>query len=251
VLLFGAIGGRRRGSINTPSRLVLLNTEQVTKDDTAPARTTFRFDPREPAHSEVVYLDFGLGGHEPSHEEASFAPFYPDPTQRVLAVRFRDGQSLVVVKIEALLRLAKERGCVDLRWREWKSCFVGVKYENPCRPWVSGHRLFRLYGFREKAIDVYDFSVSKSVRYTEKTIGRSAQKFASPNVTHDLQPWGDFVLGFSGTGHDSIVTVKVRTLLGSNRKSTQSLHLRTTHGVKKPVSGVCSTCGTSDGFHLV
>jgi len=64
---------------------MVLNMGQVEKDGEEHVQTTFYLYHDE-FMVEVKPSHFsGSGGHEPSREDVLFAPFYPDPLQRVLA----------------------------------------------------------------------------------------------------------------------------------------------------------------------
>ena len=140
-------------------RLVLLNTEQRV-DDPKLAQTTFRLDTHKDRYVETFCLHLDQGGHEPTPEEDSLAPFYQDPSQRMLALEFRRGRSVFVVKTEVLLELARERGGAELGWEQWRAHVVEViSHDTSESLWISGSRLFCV---REDCGDaqvyVYDFS---------------------------------------------------------------------------------------------
>ena len=201
-------------------RLVLLNTEP-TGGGTAPIQTTFHFDPREHPHLEVAYLCVEPGGHEPSPEEGLFAPFYPDASQRVLAVHLRGCESILVLKTEELLRLARERGGAALEWEQWRVRGIEVwpRDADVVDLWVSGPRLFFIardtFGADEIWMDVYDFSAQASTRNLETTTDwdGTVQRCMSPSIRKYHLPWNAPVVHFANGGHDGIVLIMVNTPL--------------------------------------
>ena len=169
-----------------PPSLVLLNTDQTMTDDPTLAQTTFHFDP-DHSGANVVQLNLDEGGHEPSLEESSFAPFYQAASQRMLAIDLRRCNLVFVVKIDALLRLAEEWGGTDLQWGQWKVHTVEVQLGD--RPgvavWISGPRLFCTYRTDGIWQEVYDFSPRASARRMETTTDRDGvvrQLVRQPNM---------------------------------------------------------------------
>ena len=195
---------------------MLLNTEQATTDDAALAQTTFHFDPDAHLNLKIAYLHLDQGGHKPSREEGLLAPFYPDTSQRVLAVQFHDyHQSVFAMKTEILLRLAQGRGGTDVYWAQWGAHTVEILPETPDALWISGPRLFRAFGAEledDRAwIDVYDFSAQGSARRLEERTNRDdvVQQITWPSVRRHQLPWDGSSIHFGNGGHDSVVFLTV------------------------------------------
>ena len=100
------------------SELLLLDTEHV-----PPMRPTLtRFC--GPASSGQWACLFGAGEYQPSPQDTLSAPFYPDPSQRILALSLEHRCGFYVIKAEVLLRLARERFGEVVRWEEWRPYLV-------------------------------------------------------------------------------------------------------------------------------
>jgi len=197
-------------------QLVHLNTEQATTDDTVFVQTTFHFDPHAHLNLKIIYLHLDQGGHKPSREEGSLAPFYPDTSQRVLAVEFYDyHQSVFVMKTEVLLGLAQGRGGADIYWAQWGTHTVEIRPGTPDVFWISGPRLFCAFCTEpedDKAwLDVYDFSAQGSVRCLEERTKRdgTARQITWPSVRRHQLPWNRSLIHFGNGGHDSVVLLTV------------------------------------------
>ena len=189
---------------------MFLNTKQATADDEEFAQTTFYYDSPGDKSSTVPSFDFDLGGRVPSCEDELFAPFYPDPSQRVLAVVFFG--CIIVAKIEALLKLARERKGEHLQWAEWQTHVTKVRRDGyTSRLWVSGPRLCcaELTGSGETSIDVYDFGARACAECRESFEDGVAERFA-PSVTK-IMPWEvDEIITSSGSHNGfSFVLVKI------------------------------------------
>ena len=191
------------------SSLVLLNTEQATTDDPGPTRTVFHFDPREHSFVEVM---FDRGGYKPSPEEVLLAPFYQDTSQRIFAMKvYKDSHSSIfVMRIELLLKLAREWGGTDLEWEQWGTHAVQVLPGGKSDPWISGSRLLCMCwtrrNYRGPWVDVYNFSPRASARYVETATeddGKAVRRMR-PSVEGRRLPWDALEVHFSTGGHDSI-----------------------------------------------
>jgi len=156
--------------MDTSPRLVLLNTEQTTAGGAIPIQTTLYFGPSRHLDLDLGCFHLELGGHEPSLEESSLAPFYPDPSQWILAVK-HDCESIFVMKTETLLRLAQEWGDAALEWDQWRARVIEVRPGDVKALWISGPRLFCMSGttfdLEGTRMDVYDFSAQASTRHLE------------------------------------------------------------------------------------
>jgi len=201
---------------------VLFNTEPTPIDPTL-AQTTFHFDPREHSDVNEIRLQLDQGGYKPSPEEASLAPFYQDASQRVLAVEFYMNESAFVMKAEALLKLARERGGADLEWKQWNAHAVEVQTRGGIVLWVSGPRVFYIcrtgQANGETWMNVHDFSPREFARCVE-TITNSRDWRLLPRVgwppgveKHHLRA---SAIRFSDSGHDSIVLLLVNVLRSPN-----------------------------------
>lgn len=202
---------------DTSLSLVFLNTEQATTGDLEPAETVFCFHPYEHLHVEPV---IDRGGYKPSPEEDSLAPFYQDASQRMLAVKvYGDLRiSIFVVKIEVLLKLARELGEAYLEWEEWRTHMVQIPSGNKSDHWISGSRLLCLRQAGRPdgraGVKVYDFSPRASARYME-TVADDYGGFVRrmrPSVEERPLPWDAFEVQFSTGGHDNIAHFTVSPL---------------------------------------
>ena len=192
---------------------MLLNTEQTTTGGVLPTQTTFGFDPYERLDLGKVYLHLELGGHKPSHEERLLAPFYPDASQRLLVAVFPEHGSALVMKTEALLRLAQERGGTALEWEQWNAHVIEVLPGNIEALCVSGPRLFCIVPDSEVDgvwVWVYDFSARASVMSLDRVTyeGGRVQQVMQTKEKRPL-PWDAFAVYAMTAGHDSIALLMV------------------------------------------
>ena len=207
-----------------PPRLVLIDTEQTPVDHSTLAQTTFHFDPHEHFGEVTVRLHLDRGGHKPSVEEASFAPFYQDASQRVLAVELRSYKSAFVVKAEVLFKLARERGGADLEWEEWKAHTTEIKARDTTVLWVSGPRVFCICSTGGPNwgswMDVHDFSSRELAgcmeTVTDSESGRLVTVRRPRSVVRHRLPWDAFAIDFLDGGHDSIVALMVNVSRSPN-----------------------------------
>ena len=213
------------GSTTSP-RFVLLNMEQASTDDPQLTQTTFRFGPCEYSTVETVY---GQGGHEASPED-SLAPFYQDPFQRVLTIRLHGAHHIpdFVVKVEVLLKLARERGGADVEWEQWKTYVVKVNFMAESDLWASGSRFFSMEldidSDHVSWVDVFGFSPRASAQYVD-TVSYVTQgtvwRVLDQNDMDSLKlPWDIEEIRFSNCGHDSLVFLVVRISRSMNYAKT-------------------------------
>ena len=198
---------------DVPPRLVLLNTEQSVGDPKL-AQTTFWLGTDEDQQVGTPYLHLDQGGHEPTPEEDSLAPFYQDPSQRILTVKFFRGGSVFVMKTEALLELARECGGTELGWGQWRAHVVEVA-DNSEFLWVSGPRLFCMRRkHRNPWVDVYDFSPRASALHVEEVANYEGEtvRTMEPSLDWHGLLWHADGIYFANSGHDSIVFVGVNVL---------------------------------------
>ena len=157
----------------------------------------------------MLNLISDLGGHTPSRDDELFAPFHPDPSQRVLAIGLHDFVS--VVRTEGLLRLAREREGGHLQWGEWKTHVTWIVRDGyTSRLWVSGPRVCCADPTESggTSIDVYDFGAQASAKCGEQIKCQVAQRF-TPSVTK-IVPWEVEEIVASHGGHDSLSFVLVK-----------------------------------------
>ena len=199
-----------------PPELVLLNTEGTTVDP-ALVQTTFHLDGYE--NEKIIYLHLDQGGHKPSREEDLFAPFYPDPSQRILGIDFYESNCVFVVKTERLLQLAQERGCADVLLEESNNHMVEIQAGGVVL-WISSPRLFSIYQNEdgESWMEVYDFSAGAcGGRRKTITHGDDGSRPATGPILGLYQlPWNASQIHFANGGHDGISLLMVNIPRSSN-----------------------------------
>ena len=189
---------------------MFLNTDRTAADSGELAKTTFYFNSSGEGYLTMPYLIPDMGGHTPSRDDEIFAPFHPDPSQRVLAIGHYNFVS--VVRTEGLLRLAREREGEHLQWREWKTHVTWIVRDGyTSRLWVSGPRVCCADPTESggTSIDVYDFGAQASAKYVESVKGRMSQRF-TPSVTK-IVPWEADEINASHGHYDSLSFVLVKT----------------------------------------
>jgi len=138
--------------------------------------------------------------YAPSSDEFMAAPFYPDPSQRILALRLGP-RKWYTVKTRQLLELAQKRGNRCVEWSEWGE-MVKFRDMRSERVWVSGFRLFSLVleGL-EAHLQVYDCSGGSrpSEGERERKMPSSSRLYRLPWRPHQLLGTNLIV------GHDTIV----------------------------------------------
>lgn len=194
-------------------RLVLFNTEQMPTGHSALTQTTFHFELDEPSYDGAMHLYLDQGGHKPSREEALLAPFYQDPSQRVLAVYFLEWDHIFAIKIEVLLKLARERGGTDVEWQQWNGHAIEVQPGSGELVWVSGPRLFYASWIGGASwMNVHDFSLREFARCSETIVDSKDGKplyVMWPTTNPHRLPWNPPKVQFLCGGHDSIAFLKV------------------------------------------
>ena len=203
----------RPSSDKKPLRLLLLDTEQVSSG--MPVQTWF--------HAPMAYRGWSwvieAGGHKPSPQDILTAPFYPDPSQRILAFSLGSGNGMSVMKVETLLRLSRERTGGKVQWKEWKPYLLETflerePHESDVRSWVSGFRLFRLPAALDDTCDlyVYDFSARGRMSSLRQPAGNDRQVRMYPSVR---RCWKDINMCDTNVGHDSVVFLTVSVFSSS------------------------------------
>ena len=155
-------------------------------------------------------------GHVLSPVELMIAPFYPDPSQRILALSYRVHGKCHVINVELLLELAKEREGQHVMWEEWIAHTIEVQLGDLLgHTWVSGCRLYcTMSSFVgggdgvESHLRIYDFSHagrSKHLRTLDAPGGGRGTREISPSLDGYKLPWNPDSLVAPVGGHDSIV----------------------------------------------
>ena len=185
-------------------------------DDLKLAQTTFWLDSHRGQDVENFSLHPNPDGHEPTPKEDSLAPFYQDPSQRILALEFGQDGSVFVMKTEVLLELAREHGGTELGWGQWRAHVIEIVHVNKIFLWVSGPRLFCIRPEDDDArVDVYDFSPRASARYIQEVayIDGGIMRKMEPNSELPKLPWYLDEIHYANGGHDGIVFLEVSALV--------------------------------------
>jgi hypothetical protein len=147
---------------NLPPCLVLIDTGKDMGG--TPIQTTFQLSPHIVCFARPSPVS-EQGMHNPPSAE-SLAPFYQDPAQRIIALRFQSYPGHFIVRVGALLELFKDREGTEIGWDEWKDHLVdpssssGTLY--PYAVQVSGCRLVYFWstaGDPGLEMEVFDFSM--------------------------------------------------------------------------------------------
>lgn len=159
---------------------------------------------------------FDAGGRKPSPQDILSAPFYPDPSQRILALFPEPWTGFYVTKVETLLKIARERAGEEIRWEEWNSYLIETTWGTHCSTtyhwgyWVSGFRLFSSFvdwqdHHRSRNLRVYDFSPHASMKFLHQA--DDGRKLMHPSVAAFHLPWDNNDCDTRGInfGHDSMV----------------------------------------------
>lgn len=198
-----------------PPELVLLNTER-TAVDPALVQTTFHLNGY--GNEEMIYLHLDQGGHKPSREDGLFAPFYLDPSQRILGIDFYESNCVFVVKTERLLQLAQERGCADVLLEELNAHIVEIQAGGVVL-WISSPRICSIYQneAEESWMEVYDFSAGACGGRRETIAWEDGSQPATGPILGLYQlPWNASRIHFANGGHDSIALLMVNIPRSSN-----------------------------------
>ena len=130
------------------------------------------------------------------------------------------------MKVEVLLKLAREQEGADVEWEQWRALVVvvdvGVNFESSL--YVSGSRLFSIEWDTESPdessdvswMDVLDFNPRESARYVE-AVSPGTQGFtweilrpSGSDMDSFELPWNIDLIQFSNCGNDSLVYLVVR-----------------------------------------
>jgi hypothetical protein len=202
-----------------PPRLQIFDTKQATI--TEPTRTSFFF-PTAYMNAPTLSLSSEPCGHIPSPDELMTAPFYSDPSQRILSLYFGQYDACFAVNAELLLGLAREREGQDVGWEEWGAHTIEIGGLNRlAHIWVSGCRLFCIlsddvYGEDLLRLQIYDFSHAgraKHLRTLDSVSEGGGTRWISPSLHGYGLPWGVLDLWDVTVGHDSIFFCVVSILI--------------------------------------
>ena len=196
-----------------PPQLQIFDTEQEN-----PTQTSL-FLPTTCQDTSIMCLSLETCGNIPSQDELTAAPFYPDYSQRILAVYFGQKGPCYVINVELLLKLVQEREGQDVGWSRWGSHTIEAHVggpDNHSHVWVSGCRLFctvsdGVNGGRDASnyLRMYDFSHAGRAEYLH-TLGEATEgggvRRISPSLDGRKLPWNsaNFCGEYVTIGHDSI-----------------------------------------------
>ncbi|KAF9643840.1 hypothetical protein BDM02DRAFT_3191141 [Thelephora ganbajun] len=198
-----------------PSRLLIFDTERGSIMN--PIETSFFFSSAYPK-APTWYISSEPCSHTPSPDELMTAPFYSDPSQRILAMYFGRCDACHIINIEQLLELAREQVYQEVEWEEWRTHAVEVPVgEEDCigHIWVSGCRLFCTVsdglgseGDALSYLRVYGFGHAgraKHLHALDRASEDGGTRWISPILEEHELPWD--ILGFYDVtvGHDSIL----------------------------------------------
>ena len=204
-----------------PPQLRVIDTECRTTP--TPIQTSFSFSSRAPPPSHLLSDPCG---HAPSSDELTTAPFYPDPSRRILAVG-SGNLWWYVINTELLLGFSREREGQNISWDDWEATLTLVQAQDitssDCT-WVSGCRLFCTasrgtdYDYGQSYLRMYDFNRAvrpKNLDAQSGTEGSKRKKEVSRDFVEHQLPWRprDLKRGAATTVHDSIVFCVVSTLI--------------------------------------
>ena len=164
-------------------------------------------------------LSSGSCDYTPSPDELAAAPFHSDPSQRILALKFRD-HGWNVIDVELLLELARERENQSIGWDEWGAKTIQVEGKDSivC-VWVSGCRLFCATScfLSPCSLQIYDFSYSSRAKnlisvHSTDTDGWTRKML--PSLYRYRLPFSARALSLATptAGHDSVALCVVSIL---------------------------------------
>ena len=194
-------------------RLDIFDTNQGT--DGKPTQTSFYLSTIHDV-ARFSYLVSEPCGHVPSPDELMTAPFYPDPTQRILALCYNSPGRCFVINVELLLELAREREGQYVGWEEWVLHTIEVQVGPPDHIWVSGCQLYCTVSDvadeendESSHLQIYDFSHAGRSKHLH-TLNGAAESGGTRQISPALDgyklPWnaGDFRYVSPIKGHDTI-----------------------------------------------
>jgi len=173
-----------------------------TEHRTPPEQTTFCLS------GTPFYLLLEPCSHAPSPDGFMAAPFYPDPSQRMLALNL-DGERWCTINTQLLLELARKREGQYVKWCEWGEIVNFLDISGRNYVWVSGCRLFYIaFDKATSYLQVRDFSPGSRVKSVQDGASKSQgeTRISSIRDLHKL-PWhGCHLWGMNSiVGYDTIV----------------------------------------------
>lgn len=72
------------------------------------------------------------------------SPFYPDPSQRILALSIARNHTCHVINAELLLELAQRWENQEIGWDKWRNHTTEVVVGDYVRMWITGCQLFSI-----------------------------------------------------------------------------------------------------------
>ena len=195
--------------------LLVLDMEQVSF--MVPTQTFFH----GPASCRHWTCLFETGGYS-APQDTLTAPFYPDPSQRIFSLSMESHKGPCVMKVEALLEIAREQAGEQVQWEEWKPYLVETALQGPLRTsyhlrsWVSGFRLFSVSIAQDDGgcdLHVYDFSPRARTKFLR--LEEDGCKVMRPSVGGCRLPWDAIDIHDISFGHDSMIVQLVSRFLPS------------------------------------
>ena len=181
-----------------------------------PIHTYFPLSPQF-VNPEYPVLLLERGAHKSSVAE-SLAPFHPDPSQRIVVLRFSSSLPCLVLRVQTLLEFIGSQEGSEITWDLWTSRIViasinlDLPWGGTCI-WVSGCRLFFPHP-TDNGIKVQDFSVRGCTKHLNGRVNEGLPEVAAPSSAMVRTPVhvGYIVLG-AHSGHDSVVFLEVSALV--------------------------------------
>ena len=198
-----------------PPQLQIFDTEQR-----KPKRTSLSF-PTTFSAAPDLRLSLEPSSHIPSPDELVTAPFYPDDSQRILAVYFGRGSSCYLINTELLLRLARKRKGQGVGWDEWCAHAIEVHVGDPetvSQISASGCRLFCTVSDDMDGpfyLRIYDFSHASRAKYLRAPGEGGGMRWIPLSLDGHKLPGNSPNLcdALLITGHDSLVFQVVSILI--------------------------------------
>ena len=187
-----------------PARLLIIDTSE--RGSTR--ETSFCFP--DPGDSDWR-LSSEPCGHISSLDELNASPFYPDSSQRIVALSPSHINTRYVIKTELLLELARRWTNRDIEWDEWRTHMIEVAVGDHERMWITGCRLFFITPGDAQSpgkayLQMYDFSHrgrAKSLNTPAAGENGGVRRMSQCSAKREL-PWDALDICCSTVGHDSI-----------------------------------------------
>ena len=196
-----------------PPELQIFDTGQGIAREPIETSFSFSLDYLKPRN---LWLSIEPYGYIPSLDELMIAPFYPDRSQRILAVHFVQRGPCYTINTELLLELAREREGQDVEWDEWGIYTIEVRgggLGDLSQIRVSGCRLFCIAPDGADNDDsshlwIYDFSHVGRAKYLctpDRASEGGGTRQISPSLDGYKLPWNsiDPCDAISTRGHDN------------------------------------------------